>query len=59
VSSAAKGAGTRHLARGNELLGLIARRLQRIEEDFFEIGTALKELKEKKLFESAPISWTG
>jgi len=50
-ASAQSTAGTaRQLARGTELLALIARRLERIEEDFFEIGAALKELKEKKLF---------
>ena len=46
----AKGAVARHAARAAELLALIARRMQRIEEDFFDIGAALKELKEKKLF---------
>lgn len=50
VSAQSKGATARQLARGTELLALIARRLERIEEDFFEIGAALKELKEKKLF---------
>lgn len=50
-ASAQSTAGTaRQLVRGTELLALIARRLERIEEDFFEIGAALKELKEKKLF---------
>lgn len=36
--------------RALALLDLIARRVQRIKEDFFEIGLALKELEEKKLF---------
>ena len=50
VSAESKGATAKHLARGTELLALIARRLERIEEDFFEIGAALKELKDRKLF---------
>jgi hypothetical protein len=40
----------RQVARAGELLAVIARRMQRIEEDFFDIGVALKELKDKKLF---------
>lgn len=50
VSTQAKLASARHEAHANELLALIARRIQRIEEDFFDVGTALRELKEKKLF---------
>jgi hypothetical protein len=50
VTAHAKGAVASHAARAAELLALISRRLQRIEEDFFDIGAALKELKEKKLF---------
>jgi hypothetical protein len=50
VAAQAKGTVARHATRASELLALIARRLQRIEEDFFDIGAALKELKEKKLF---------
>lgn len=50
VSAQSKGSTAKQLARGTELLALIARRLERIEEDFFEIGAALKELKDKKLF---------
>jgi len=50
VSSQAKIASSRHATRAGELLALIARRLGRIQEDFFDIGTALRELKEKKLF---------
>ena len=50
VAVQAKAAVARHAARAAELLALIARRMQRIEEDFFDIGAALKELKEKKLF---------
>lgn len=50
VSAQAKAASTRHAERAVELLALIARRLKRIQEDFFEIGGALAELKEKKLF---------
>lgn len=48
-------ASKRHAARANELLELIARRMARIVEDFYDIGTALKELKEKKLF--APLGF--
>jgi hypothetical protein len=36
--------------RARELLELVARRMQRITEDFYDIGTALRELHEKKLF---------
>lgn len=50
VLAQSKGATARQLARATELLAMIARRLERIEEDFFEIGAALKELKDKKLF---------
>ena len=50
VSTQAKLASARHEAHANELLALISRRIQRIEEDFFDVGTALRELKEKKLF---------
>lgn len=50
VSTQAKLASARHETHANELLALIARRIQRIEEDFFDVGTALRELKEKKLF---------
>lgn len=38
------------LKRAQSLLDLIARRMQRIKEDFFEIGVALRELEDKKLF---------
>jgi hypothetical protein len=48
-AQATKPAG-RQAARAGELLAIIARRMQRIEEDFFDIGIALKELKDKKLF---------
>lgn len=44
-----KGALKRRAARAAELLDLISRRVQRIEEDFFDIGAALHELKDKKL----------
>jgi hypothetical protein len=50
VATQAKVATTRVAARAVELLGLIARRMKRIEEDFFDIGSALAELKNKKLF---------
>lgn len=50
VASQASAASSRQAARGVELLGLIARRMKRIEEDFFDIGAGLQELKEKKLF---------
>lgn len=50
AAAQARGVSTRQAARGAELLGLIARRMKRIEEDFFEIGAALEELKAKKLF---------
>lgn len=50
VSSQAKTALSRHAVHAGELLALIVRRIQRIEEDFFDVGTALRELKEKKLF---------
>lgn len=36
--------------RAEELLALIARRKQRIAEDFYDIGAALAELKKKKLY---------
>ncbi len=36
--------------RAESLLGLIARRRERIAEDFFEIGKALRELLQKKLY---------
>ena len=50
VATQAKLASARHETHANELLALIARRIQRVEEDFFDVGTALRELKEKKLF---------
>lgn len=50
VETQAKGLSARQAVRGTELLGLIARRMKRVEEDFFEIGAALQELKAKKLF---------
>jgi hypothetical protein len=50
VAAQAKAGITRQAARAAELFAVIARRLKRIEEDFFDIGAALKELKEKKLF---------
>lgn len=37
-------------ARARELIELIARRMQRITEDFFDMGQALRELHEKRLF---------
>lgn len=40
----------RQAARAAELLAVVVRRMRRIEEDFFDIGVALKELKDKKLF---------
>jgi hypothetical protein len=52
AAAAASGAMARHAARANELLDLIQRRVGRIQEDFFDIGTALRELKDKKLFVS-------
>lgn len=36
--------------RAEELLALVARRKQRIAEDFYEIGTALREIERKKLY---------
>lgn len=48
IAAQAKSATARHAARATELLGVIVRRMQRIQEDFFDIGIALKELKDKK-----------
>lgn len=50
LSAQATKPASRQVARAGELLAIIARRMQRIEEDFFDIGVALKELKDKKLF---------
>ncbi|MGZ3456488.1 MAG: hypothetical protein ACXVEF_43185 [Polyangiales bacterium] len=36
--------------RAEELLALIERRKQRISEDFFDIGVALREIERKKLY---------
>lgn len=36
--------------RARELIDLIARRMERITEDFFDMGEALRELEEKRLF---------
>jgi hypothetical protein len=41
---------SRDRARAEALLALIARRKQRIVEDFYEIGEALRELLRKELF---------
>lgn len=50
TKTAAATAASSSAKRALALLDLIARRVQRIKEDFFEIGLALKELEEKKLF---------
>jgi hypothetical protein len=42
--------GTAAARRCEELLGEIARRKQRIAEDFYDIGVALREIKKKKLY---------
>lgn len=44
------GASTAAARRAEELLALITRRKARIAEDFYEIGTALREIKKKKLY---------
>ncbi|MBI2394216.1 MAG: hypothetical protein HYV09_31890 [Deltaproteobacteria bacterium] len=46
----AKSTETAAVKRAHELLELIARRMQRITEDFYDIGTALRELQDKKLY---------
>ncbi len=50
LETLAKTAETAAGKRARELLDLIARRMQRITEDFYDIGAALRELHEKKLF---------
>ena len=47
LARAAESAGSR---RANDLLELVVRRMQRITEDFYDIGEALRELQDKKLF---------
>lgn len=47
AGAAATGAAAKH---AEELLTLIKRRIARITEDFFDIGRALKELRDKKLY---------
>jgi hypothetical protein len=39
-------------ARGEALLALVERRKQRIVEDFYDIGLALRELRDDKLYEA-------
>lgn len=45
-----KKAGGASVRRAEELLALIARRKARILEDFYDLGSALKELLDKKLY---------
>lgn len=47
--AAGQKAATAAVTRAEELLALIERRKARIAEDFYDIGTALAELKKKKL----------
>lgn len=50
LASVVRGAGAAAKARGEALVALVERRVARIAEDFYEIGEALRELKEKKLY---------
>lgn len=59
VAALAKSAETAATRRAKELIDLIARRMQRITEDFFEIGAALRELHEKKLYASLGFASLG
>ncbi len=48
----AKLATTAAARRAEELLELIARRTSRIREDFYDIGSALREVMDKKLYQA-------
>lgn len=50
VSKVAAQASTAAARRAEELLSLIARRKERIAEDFYDIGAALQEIERKKLY---------
>jgi hypothetical protein len=50
IARQAAAAVTRRRARAEALLDLIARRVARIKEDFYELGAALKELRDEKLY---------
>ncbi len=49
---AAKAAASAGARRAESLLALVARRKARIVEDFFDIGEALRELRDHKLFQT-------
>lgn len=50
IASETAAAAARHRARAESLLELIARRIARIQEDFYELGAALKQLRDEKLY---------
>lgn len=49
-TAAAAASHARHRARAESILQLIARRIARIQEDFYELGIALKQLRDEKLY---------
>jgi len=59
VGALVKQAETAGARRARELLELIARRMQRITEDFYDIGNALRELHEKKLYAAVGFASLG
>lgn len=52
-----RGASKAGAARAEDLLDLIVRRIHRIREDFYDIGVALRELMDKKLY--APLGFVS